>query len=60
LFAPSREPSLAETERLGRLLIALGQRSWIKTERLILLVQTSDQLSAAAGAAHLLFVSDNG
>jgi Zn-dependent protease with chaperone function len=58
VFAPSRQPSPAETERLGRLLIGLGQRSRIKTGRLILLVQTSDQLNAAAGAAHLLFVSD--
>jgi len=58
VFAPSREPEPAERERLERLLGELGQRSRIKTGRLILRVQDSEQLNAAAGAAHLLFVSE--
>jgi Zn-dependent protease with chaperone function len=58
VFAPSREPTPEERERLERLLAELGQRSRIKTGRLILLIQRSEQLNAAAGAAHLLFVSE--
>ena len=49
VFAPSREPEPAERERLERLLGELGQRSRIKTGRLILRVQDSEQLNAAAG-----------
>jgi Zn-dependent protease with chaperone function len=58
VFAPSREPAPDERERLGRLLAPLGERSRINTGRLILRIQSSDQLNAAAGAAHLLFVSE--
>lgn len=58
VFAPSRDPTPDELERLGRLLARLGQRSRINTAALILRIQRSDQLNAAAGAAHLLFISD--
>ena len=50
VFAPSREPTPEERQRLDRLLAELGQRSRIKTARLILLIQHSEQLNAAAGA----------
>lgn len=58
VFAPSREPTPEERERLAPLLALLGQRSRIDTGRLILRIQSSDQLNAAAGAAHLLFISE--
>jgi Zn-dependent protease with chaperone function len=58
VIAPSREPTPDEAERLRRLLSRLRERSGIDTTRLIVRVQRSDQLNAAAGAAHLLFVSE--
>lgn len=57
VFAESREPSAAERARLDPLLARLGAHTGIRPERLILRIQEADVLNAAAGAAHLLFVT---
>jgi Zn-dependent protease with chaperone function len=56
-FAPSRDPLPAERARLEPLLARLGARAGIDPRRLILRVQDVDVFNAAAGAAHLLFVT---
>jgi Zn-dependent protease with chaperone function len=58
LFAEAREPTREEEERLRRLLGRLAQRSGIDTSGLVLRVQESGHLNAAAGAVRLLFVTD--
>ena len=57
LLAPSRAPTPAERARLDALLARLGERARIDPRRLIVRVQDADVLNAAAGAAHLLFVT---
>ena len=57
LLAPSREPTDAERARLEPLLARLGERARIDTGRLIVRIQDEGVLNAAAGAAHLLFVT---
>lgn len=57
LLAPSREPSPDEAARMDALLADLGERARIDPRRLIVRVQEADVLNAAAGAAHLLFVT---
>ena len=57
VFAPSREPTPAERARLEPLLARLGEHARIDARRLILRVQDADVMNAAAGAAHLLFVT---
>ena len=58
VFAPSRAPTPEERSRLEPLLARLGERARIDTSRLIVRVQDSGELNAAAGAAHLLFVTE--
>jgi heat shock protein HtpX/STE24 endopeptidase len=58
VFAPSRAPTPAEVARLAPLLSRLGGRARINTDRLIVRVQESSELNAAAGAAHLLFITE--
>jgi heat shock protein HtpX/STE24 endopeptidase len=57
LAGPSRWPSDAEGERLGRLLEHVGGRASIDTARLTVRVQDDPGANASAGAAHLLFVT---
>jgi Zn-dependent protease with chaperone function len=56
--ADAREPTAAERARLERLLARIGERSGIDTSRLVLRVQDSGELNAAAGAVRLLCVTD--
>jgi Zn-dependent protease with chaperone function len=47
----------AEAGRLERLLTTVGERAGIDTSRLIVRIQDDPGVNAAAGAAHLLFVT---
>ena len=59
VLAGSAEPPSGESgERLGRILQRVGDRAGIDTSRLIVRVQDDPGVNAAAGAAHLLFVTN--
>ena len=54
---PVRPPSQAERERLEQLLEPVGARARVDPARLIVRIQEQPTANAAAGAAHLLFVT---
>jgi Zn-dependent protease with chaperone function len=56
-LAPSREPTLAERERLAPMIRRIGERAGIRTDRLILRVQEAHEMNASAGAVHHVFLT---
>ena len=57
LLVESREPGPSEGVRIAAALDRVGARAGLRTHRLIVRVQDEDELNAAAGAAHLLYVT---
>lgn len=57
MAGPAVEPSEAEADRLWRLLRRVGERADIHTSGLVVRVQEDPGVNAAAGAAHLMFVT---
>jgi Zn-dependent protease with chaperone function len=57
VLVPSRQPAPEERARVEAALHRVGNRAGMRTHRLIIRVQDADELNAAAGAAHLLFVT---
>jgi Zn-dependent protease with chaperone function len=57
VLVPSREPRPDEAARIGAALERVGAHAGSDPRRLIVRIQDADDLNAAAGAAHLLFVT---
>ena len=53
----SRVPTAAEAERLGPILRRVGDRTGVRTARLVTRVEPGPGVNASAGAAHLMFVT---
>jgi Zn-dependent protease with chaperone function len=60
VLVPSRAPEPEEGARVEAALRRVGERAGMRTDRLIIRVQDCEDLNAAAGAAHLLFVTRGG
>jgi Zn-dependent protease with chaperone function len=58
VMAPSRAPTAEEERRLRGLLDEVGRRASMNTANVVLLVQRTSELNAAAGAFRLLFVTE--
>src|SRR5215204_3431331 len=57
VLVPSRPPEPEERAHVEAALRRVGERAGMRTDRLVIRVQDADDLNAAAGAAHLLFVT---
>lgn len=57
VLVPSREADVRQRARIEAALARVGARADMDTRRLIVQVQDTEDLNAAAGAAHLLYVT---